>query len=144
MFSSRCSGAVASGEAPGGNRGEHRRGNDMRRPDFKSYHALHVVMRVVPAVGSLRRREMYKAIRNASLAAARSGRFRIVHASLQRDHVHMIVEAEHKAALARGMQGFQISAAKHINAALGDSTQPRRGKVFSDRYHLEVITSPRQ
>jgi len=114
------------------------------RPDFKPYHALHVVMRVVPAVGSLRRREMYKAIRNASIAAARSGRFRIVHASLQRDHLHMLVEAEHKSALARGMQGFQISAAKHINAALGDGAQPRRGKVFSDRYHLEVITSPRQ
>jgi putative transposase len=101
-------------------------------------------MRVVPVVGSLRRRDMYKAVRNASLAAARSERFRIVHVSLQRSHVHMLVEAEHKAALARGMQGFQISAAKHINAALGSGKQPRRGKVFSDRYHLEVIRSPTQ
>lgn len=101
-------------------------------------------MRVVPEVGSLRRRDMYKAVRNASLAAARSERFRIVHISLQRSHVHMLVEAEHKRALAQGMQGFQISAVKHINAALGDGTGPRRGKVFSDRYHLTVITSPTQ
>jgi REP-associated tyrosine transposase len=114
------------------------------RPDFKPYHGLHVVMRVVAAVGSLRRREMYKAIRNASIAAARSERFRIVHVSLQRDHVHMLVEARHKDALARGMQGFQISAAKSINAALGDDARPRRGKVFCDRYHLEVIRSPTQ
>jgi REP element-mobilizing transposase RayT len=114
------------------------------RPDFKPYHALHVVMRVVPAVGSLRRRDMYKAIRNASIAAARSERFRIVHASLQASHVHMLVEAEHKGALARGMQGFQISAARHINSALGDGKQPRRGKVFGDRYHLKVITTPTQ
>ena len=101
-------------------------------------------MRVVPAVGSLRRRDMYKALRNASIVAARSERFRTVHVSLQRDHVHMLAEADHKGALARGMQGFQISAAKNINAALGDGARPRRGKVFSDRYHLEVIKSPTQ
>src|ERR1043166_8974964 len=79
----------------GKRRGAGRKPSGMRagerheaRPDFKSYHGLHVVMRVVPAVGSLRRRDMYKAIRNASIAAARSERFRIVHASLQRSHVH--------------------------------------------------------
>src|SRR5882762_7800845 len=32
------------------------------RPDFKPYHALHVVMRIAPEVGSLRRRRMYKAM----------------------------------------------------------------------------------
>jgi REP element-mobilizing transposase RayT len=112
------------------------------RPEFKSYHPLHVAIRVVPAVGSLRRRTMYKALREASITAARREWFRIVHISLQRNHVHMLVEAEDKAALARGMQGFQISAAKHVNAALGEGEHRRRGKVFADRYHLEVITSP--
>ena len=62
--------------------------------------------------------------------------------SLQRTHVHMIVEAEHLAALSRGMQGFLISAARHINTALGDGGKRRRGQVFADRYHLEVITTP--
>ena len=114
------------------------------RPDFKPYHALHVVMRVVPAVGSLRRRAMYKAMREATITAALRERFRIVHVSLQRTHVHMLVEAEHKAALAAGMHGFQISAARHVNTALGDGVHRRRGKVFADRYHVEVITSPTQ
>jgi REP element-mobilizing transposase RayT len=113
------------------------------RPDFKPYHALHVVMRVEPAVGGLRRRSMYRAMREASLTAARREQFRIVHISLQRTHVHMIVEAEHKAALARGMQGFTIAAARNINTALGTGKHQRRhGRVFSDRYHLEVITTP--
>jgi hypothetical protein len=41
------------------------------------------------------------------------------------------------------MQGFQISAARHINTALGvDKYRRRRGRVFTDRYHVEVITSP--
>jgi len=112
------------------------------RPEFKPYHALHVVMRIAPAVGSLRRRKLYKAMRDATITAALRERFRVVHISLQRTHVHMLVEAEHKAALARGMQGFQISAARNINTALGDDKRRRRGKVFADRYHLEVITSP--
>jgi len=114
------------------------------RPEFKPYHPLHVVMRVVPAVGSLRRRKMYRAIREATITAAMRERFRIVHVSIQRTHIHMIVEADHKAALARGMQGFQISAARHINTALVDRTRRRRGKVFADRYHAKVITSPTQ
>ncbi|HEX3766097.1 MAG TPA: transposase [Kofleriaceae bacterium] len=99
-------------------------------------------MRVVPAVGSLRRRELYRALREATITAALRERFRIVHISLQRNHVHMLVEAEHQAALAGGMQGFMISAARHINTALGDGKRRRCGKVFADRYHLEVITTP--
>jgi REP element-mobilizing transposase RayT len=112
------------------------------RPDFKPTHALHVVVRVAPAVGSLRRRKLYKAMRDATITAALREWFRIVHISLQRTHVHLLVEAEHKAALSRGMQGFLISAARHINTALGDGARRRRGKVFSDRYHVEVITTP--
>ena len=114
------------------------------RQGFKSYHALHVVMRVVPAVESLRRRKMYKAMRDATVTAAMRERFRIVHISLQRSHVHMLVEAEHTAALARGMQGFQVSAARNINTVLGDGKRRRRGKVFADRYHVKVITTPTQ
>jgi hypothetical protein len=48
------------------------------RPTFKPYHALYVVMRIVPEVGSLRRRAMYKAMRAASIMAALRERFRIV------------------------------------------------------------------
>jgi hypothetical protein len=44
------------------------------------------------------------------------------------------------------MQGFQISAAKHLNAAIskGKPGPRRRGTVFPDRYHAQIITSPRQ
>jgi hypothetical protein len=44
------------------------------------------------------------------------------------------------------MQGFQISAAKHLNAAISRHRPGprRRGAVFPDRYHAEIITSPRQ
>ena len=62
------------------------------RPDFKPYHGLHVVLRVAPSVGSLRCRKMYKAMRDATITAALREWFRIVHISLQRTHVHLIIE----------------------------------------------------
>ena len=139
------------------------------RRDFTSTQPVHVVLRVVAAVGSLRRRSMYKAIREASLTALVRERFRITHISVQRTHLHMLVEANDKAALGRGMQGFQISVARNINTVLGSeraggssrrvTARPcgvapsrwarrrrprRRGKVFADRYHVEVIETPTQ
>jgi REP element-mobilizing transposase RayT len=116
------------------------------RPELAARYPVHVVLRVVAAVGNLRRRCAYKAVREATLTTARREDFRIVHVSIQRNHLHLIVEAEGKAALAVGMQGFQISAAKHLNAAIsrGKAGQRRRGAVFPDRYHAEIITSPRQ
>jgi REP element-mobilizing transposase RayT len=129
----------SAGRKPKGSRAGERHA---ARADFKPYHPLHVVIRVVPEVGSLRRRGMYKAMRDATITAALRERLRIVHVSLQRTHVHLLVEADHKAALARGMQGFLISAARNINTALGSSGRRRRGRVFADRYHVEVITTP--
>jgi len=100
---------------------------------------MHVTIRVMSGLPSLRRREAYAAIRAASAAAAKQQAFRIVHASIQDTHVHLIVEADDKGALARGMQSFQISAARQLNKLLA-----RRGRVFDDRYHLVVIRSPKQ
>src|SRR5262245_49960396 len=116
------------------------------RPELAARHPVHIVLRVIKDVGNLRRRFTYKAIREATLTTVLREDFRIVHLSIQRTHLHLIVEADHKAALAVGMQGFQISAAKHLNAALsrGKPGPRRRGTVFPDRYHAEVITSPRQ
>jgi len=116
------------------------------RPFLHARYPVHVVLRVVGAVGSLRRRCVYQAIRQATLTTARRENFRIVHLSIQRTHVHLLVEANDKEALARGMQGFQISAAKHLNMAIskGKPGPRRRGVVFPDRYHAEIITSPRQ
>jgi REP-associated tyrosine transposase len=117
-----------------------------QRPFLHARHPVHIVLRTVRAVGNLRRRSVWQAIREATLTTALREDFRIVHLSLQRTHVHLIVEAANKEALARGMQGFQISAAKHLNAAISKGRpRPRRhGAVFPDRYHAEIITSPTQ
>jgi REP element-mobilizing transposase RayT len=132
-----------AGRKPRGHRAGERH---QRRPVHDARHPVHVVLRVVREVGSLRRRCAYRAFREAVLVAARRDNFRIVHISLQRSHVHLLVEADHQAALAAGMQSFQISAAKQLNAAVGAARKGarRRGTVFPDRYHAEVITTPTQ
>lgn len=114
------------------------------RPELRGTEALHVVLRIADDVGSLRQPAVYGAIQRASRTAKARGAFRIVQLSIQRTHIHLLVEADDKAKLAAGMQGFQISAARNINTVLGKDGKRRRGKVFADRYHLVVITSPRQ
>src|SRR4051794_29416166 len=116
------------------------------RPFLHARYPVHVTLRAIAAVGNLRRRCVYQAIRWATLTTARREDFRIVHLSIQRNHVHLLVEADNKRALAAGMQGLQISAAKHLNAAIskGRPGPRRRGTVFPDRYHAEIITSPTQ
>ena len=115
------------------------------RPTLAARYPVHVTLRVVPELGNLRKRKVWKALRWATICAAKREDFRIVQASLQRTHVHLIVEADNKVALSRGMQGFQISAAKLINAAISEKRAVRRrGRVFADRFHQEIIQTPRQ
>jgi REP element-mobilizing transposase RayT len=106
------------------------------RPEHDRRHPVHVTMRVVGSVEGLRRKDIYLALREATIVTARREDFRIVHMSIQRDHVHLIVEADRKAALSKGVQGFSISAARQINKAITARGGDRRtGKVIADRYH---------
>ena len=114
-----------------------------RRTAIKPSQPVHVVLRVLPVMGQLRKRVMYQALRAATLVILKHEDCHIVHASIQQNHVHLLVEAQGKTALSRGMQAFQISAAKLMNKALGWAKR-RRGQVFEDRFHSEVISTPRQ
>lgn len=124
--------------------GERSRTKHDRRPELHAAHPVHVTLRVVPEIGNIRCPAAYEAIRAAAQVATARDRIRIAHYSIQGNHVHLIIEAGGKSALARGMQGFQISIARHINTALSANGRRRRGKVFADRYHSVVITSPTQ
>ncbi|HLU68529.1 MAG TPA: hypothetical protein VKZ63_19735, partial [Kofleriaceae bacterium] len=64
---------------------------------------------------------------------------RVCHVSIQRNHIHLIVEATSAADLARGMQGLQVRLTRRLNRALG-----RSGTVFPGRYHGVQIRTPRQ
>ena len=126
--------------------GLHAGVSHLLRPDVNPRHPKHVTLRVSSAVGWLRRFDTFAAIRHAlRVVSAKQTGFRIVHISVQNTHLHLICEADSKTALARGLQGFQISAAKALNAAISKRRRAERhGRVFTDRYHREDLETPRQ
>jgi hypothetical protein len=65
--------------------------------------------------------------------------FRLVHFSVQSNHLHLIAEARDRHALALGMQGLGVRIAKALNKLWS-----RRGSVFSDRYHARILRTPRE
>jgi REP element-mobilizing transposase RayT len=102
---------------------------------------VHVTLRVRRAVGSLRRyalaAEILAGFRRAACDTSRTETFRVVHFSVQPDHLHLIVEGASKVALGRGLQGLTSRLARRINAHLG-----RRGPVFADRYFGRALATP--
>ena len=64
--------------------------------------------------------------------------FALCEFSVQRDHVHLIVEAESREQLARGMQGLAIRVAKALNRLWAR----RRGAVFAERYFARALKKP--
>ena len=110
------------------------------RPTLDPRHPVHVVLRVTREVRNLRTPHAYRAIRRAIATSHARSDYRIVHASIQSNHLHLLVEADDKRALTRGMQGFAISAAKRLNREL----HRRRGDVFAYRYHATTVETPTQ
>jgi REP element-mobilizing transposase RayT len=104
---------------------------------------VHVTIRVVGSAPELRRKDMYMALREATIVTAKREDFRIVHMSIQRNHLHLITEADSTSALSRGIRGFSISAARQINKAFTARGDRRTGRVIADRYHARPLTSPR-
>jgi putative transposase len=108
------------------------------RPRHDSHHPLHVTLRVRRGLPSLRRQMVFVAVRSALGRATREG-FRIVHFSVQVDHVHLMIEARNKHSLSSGTAGLSIRIARAANACLG-----RHGRFWADRYHAHALRKPRE
>jgi putative transposase len=108
------------------------------RPKHRWYEPVHVTMRRAKGLPGLRSEVIYNELREA-VRLTRRDDFRIVEYSVQRDHVHMLVEAYDSAALAAGMKSFAVRAARRINK----NALRRRGSVWGDRYHRRDLGSPR-
>ena len=135
------------GKRPGAGRkpkGKRAKAPHAARPEHDPRHPVHVTLRVVGSASGLRRKDTYLAVREATIGTARREDFRIIHMSIQRDHIHLLVEADSRRALSKGVHGFSISAARQINKAITERGGDRRtGKVIADRYHARPLTSPR-
>ena len=108
------------------------------RPPHESRHPVHATLRAQRGIPSLRGERLFRQLERRLATGSRGG-FRILQFSVQRDHVHLIVEADDRSALARGLQGLAIRLAKAVNPLLG-----RRGRVWGDRYHARALKTPRE
>jgi REP element-mobilizing transposase RayT len=101
--------------------------------------ALHVTLRIRREVWNLRTHRCFRALQRAFAAGCERFGFRLVHFSVQGNHIHMIVEAPDAEALARAMKGIEVRMARALNKVMD-----RHGPVFADRYHAHLLTSPRE
>ncbi len=104
------------------------------RPNLAPQFPVHVIARVAPSVRAMGRRDAYATIRRAVKLSLARANFRIVRLAIHAQRLELLVEADDKHALARGMQGFQVSAARAVNRALR-----RTGSVFPDRYRMTIL-----
>ena len=109
------------------------------RARFHRLMPAHVTLRVVQGLSSLRNRSLVKKVRKSFAQACERGDFRLVEYSIQHNHLHLIVEADTQDALSRGMKSIASRFAKAVNR-----TFRRRGQVIAGRYHVQLLTSPRQ
>ena len=78
---------------------------------------------------------------------AYSDAFRILHFSIQSNHIHLILEADngptedpetrHLNAIRSGVSGFMIAFAQRLNSML-----ERKGPIWADRYHRRDLRTP--
>ncbi len=109
--------------------------HDVREPHEARCPVL-VTLRAHATIPSLRSERIFPAIRRA-ISASMLLWFRVTHFSVQRDHIHLIVEGDDSRALVTGIQGLAARAAKAVNRAVG-----RHGAVWSGRYHAHTLRSP--
>jgi REP element-mobilizing transposase RayT len=107
------------------------------RPAVAARFPVHVSVRLARGVRNLRRLPCLRVIERAFHAA--QGRFglRLVHFTVQSNHLHLIVETTDRVALSRAVTGLNVRVARGLNRLMG-----RSGQVIGDRYHAHILKTP--
>jgi REP-associated tyrosine transposase len=108
-----------------------------RRPVLKARFPVIVTWRMKEGVWGLRSRRCFTALARAFWGGANRFGFRLVHYSVQGNHMHLLVEAKDEHVLSRGMCGLGVRVAKSLNRVM-----QRHGKVLGDRYHARILKTP--
>ncbi len=111
----------------------------VRRDPLPGRFPVHVTIRVRRGVPSLRSRRFVRVFSRSMREACERGEFRVCQYSVQRDHVHLLVEAAGKQALGRGMRSVAPRLARAVNRVFR-----RSGSVVYGRYHMRVLRTPRE
>jgi len=108
------------------------------RKAFKKAVPVHATMRAKRGAPSMRSQVVIGVV-VAEIARASAKGFRVLHYSVQTDHLHLVAEAEDGARFSRGMQRLASRIAMGINALVS-----RRGQFWRERYFRTDLKTPRQ
>lgn len=109
-----------------------------RRPLLKKPSSLHLTIKIEKQKSHLKNKTILAILKRAILNA-RKQQLRVIHFTLEHDHVHLLIEAENNRVLGKGMQAFGVTLSKAINRL-----KKLTGQVYKHRYHFRKITSSRQ
>ena len=109
------------------------------RKSFSRPLPAHVTVRLRSDLPSLRIGKLVRLLERTFAVGCERPDFRLVHYALLGNHAHMIVEAHDQDALGRGMRALGIRIARAVNRIAG-----RKGRVLADRYHFNLLPTPRQ
>ncbi|MBW2397846.1 MAG: transposase [Deltaproteobacteria bacterium] len=135
MRSGRGGPRPGAGRKPSGRICERKK----RRERFQGSKPVHVTLRFREGLPRLRNRRLVGELRRSFGEACERGDFRLVHYSIQQNHVHLLVEAEDQAALGRGMKSIGARVSRAIQRVFGVT-----GRVLAQRYHSHVLRTPRE
>lgn len=123
-----------AGRKPAGQ--EARLSHTARQP-FGGTRPVHVTLRLLDRVWNLRSERSFSVIHGALADTVRRRDFRVVHFSIQGEHLHLIVEADGPESLSNGVRALAIRLSRRLNKMMGTA-----GPVFEDRFHAHVLRTP--
>jgi REP element-mobilizing transposase RayT len=100
---------------------------------------VHVTVRLRRGIPSLRRARFVRAFRQSLRGCSLRAGFRVVHYSIQSNHLHFLIEADDNTALGRGMKSLSARIGRCVNRVFA-----RTGPVLDGRYHHRVLATPRE
>ena len=107
------------------------------RPALSRRLPVHVTWQMSDVVWNLRSKRSFTRLSTAIWRGSDRFGFRLVHYAVMGNHVHLIVEANDRRALGRGMKGLGVRIARSLNRMM-----ERQGRVLADRYHAHVLRTP--
>ncbi len=109
------------------------------RPTLAARFPVLVTMKLERGLPSLRSRDALDVLHGALRAGGERFGMRLVHFSVQSNHVHAVVEAQDARSLSRGMRGLVVRIARALNLLWR-----RAGRLFADRFHARILRTPRE
>jgi len=110
-----------------------------RRVPLAPRYPCHVTLKIKKGLPSLRSGRLVNELERSWREACDRRRFRLIHYSVQSDHVHMIVEASSARDLTCGLKSVAARFARAVNRVFD-----RRGRVLADRCHVHVLRTPHE